>query len=122
MIYEFSTSCLVERRIFLANYQKITYSQNLWWANSLHFQSHGKPFLLHLALPPSRRGILVIGSIGIGRSYLVKYLATNSYILFITVYLNKFLDNKPKGFLIDNSDDMDDSGDIECDLDIVMEA
>jgi len=37
MIYEFNTSCLVERRIFLANYQTITYSQTLWGANSFHF-------------------------------------------------------------------------------------
>jgi len=55
MIYEFNTSLLVERRIFLFS-----------------------------------RGILVIGSIGTGRSYLVKYLATNSYVPFITVFLNKF--------------------------------
>ncbi|TXD33113.1 hypothetical protein FRC98_20820, partial [Lujinxingia vulgaris] len=108
MIYEFNTSCLAERRIFLANYQTITYSQTLRGANSFHFPSHGKPFSLRLALPPPSRGILVIGSIGTGRSYLVKYLATNSYVPFITVFLNKFLDNKPKGFLIDDSDDIDD--------------
>ncbi|MBA0705758.1 hypothetical protein Golax_017919, partial [Gossypium laxum] len=71
----------------------ITYSQTLYGANSFHFPSHGRPFSLRLALSPSR-GILVIGSIGIGRSYLFKYLATNSYIPFITVFLNKFLDNK----------------------------
>jgi len=29
MIYEFNTSCLVERRIFLVNYQTITYSHTL---------------------------------------------------------------------------------------------
>jgi hypothetical protein len=55
----------------------------------------------------------VIGSIGTGRSYLVKYLATNSYIPFIIVFLNKFLDNKPKCFLIDDRDDIDDSDDID---------
>ncbi|KAI8002058.1 Protein Ycf2 [Camellia lanceoleosa] len=53
---------------------------------------------------------------------LVKYLATNSYVPFITVFLNKFLDNKPKGFLIDDididdSDDIDASDDINRDLD-----
>nr|YP_010118405.1 Ycf2 [Pilea plataniflora]YP_010118424.1 Ycf2 [Pilea plataniflora]QQY86017.1 Ycf2 [Pilea plataniflora]QQY86040.1 Ycf2 [Pilea plataniflora] len=104
MNYEFNTSCLAERRIFLAHYQKITYSQTSCGANSFHFPSHGKPFSLRLALPLSR-GILVIGSIGTGRSYLVKYLATNSYVPFITVFLNKFLDNKPKDFIIDDSDD-----------------
>nr|YP_009752624.1 Ycf2 protein [Trichosanthes homophylla]YP_009752642.1 Ycf2 protein [Trichosanthes homophylla]QIT05105.1 Ycf2 protein [Trichosanthes kirilowii]QIT05020.1 Ycf2 protein [Trichosanthes homophylla]QIT05038.1 Ycf2 protein [Trichosanthes homophylla]QIT05123.1 Ycf2 protein [Trichosanthes kirilowii]QJD26338.1 Ycf2 [Trichosanthes kirilowii] len=117
MNYEFNTSCLAERRTFLAHYQTITYSQTSCGANSFHFPSHGKPFSLRLALSPPR-GILVIGSIGTGRSYLVKYLATNSYLPFITVFLNKFLDNKPKGFLIDDSDDIDDSGDIDDSDDI----
>nr|ATL59840.1 Ycf2 [Retiniphyllum pilosum] len=115
MNYEFNTSCLAERRIFLAHYQTITYSQTSCGANSFHFPSHGKPFSLRLALSPSR-AILVIGSIGSGRSYLVKYLATNSYVPFITVFLNKFLDNKPKGFLIDDIN-IDDSDDIDRDLD-----
>nr|YP_009941435.1 hypothetical chloroplast RF21 [Prunus domestica]YP_009941453.1 hypothetical chloroplast RF21 [Prunus domestica]QOC70493.1 hypothetical chloroplast RF21 [Prunus domestica]QOC70511.1 hypothetical chloroplast RF21 [Prunus domestica] len=112
MNYEFNTSCLAERRIFLAHYQTITYSQTSCGANSFHFPSHGKPFSLRLALSLSR-GILVIGSLGTGRSYLVKYLATNSYVPFITVFLNKFLDNKPKGFLVDDSDDINDSDDID---------
>nr|WOC90959.1 hypothetical chloroplast RF21 [Utricularia arenaria]WOC90978.1 hypothetical chloroplast RF21 [Utricularia arenaria] len=129
--YEFNTPCLAERRVFLAHYQTITYSQTSCGTNTFHFPSHGKPFSLRLALSPSR-GILVIGSIGTGRSYLVKYLATNSYVPFITVFLNKFLDNKPK-FLIDEididdsddidasdnidaSDDIDDSDDIDRDL------
>nr|AYP33516.1 hypothetical chloroplast RF21 [Heliconia acuminata] len=123
MNYEFNRSCLAERRIFLAHYQTITYSQTSCGANSFHFPSHGKPFSLRLALSPSR-GILVIGSIGIGRSYLVKYLATNSYVPFITVFPNKFLDDKPKGYLIDDIDiddsddiDIDDSDDIDDDLD-----
>nr|YP_009735601.1 hypothetical chloroplast RF21 [Pterocarya hupehensis]YP_009735622.1 hypothetical chloroplast RF21 [Pterocarya hupehensis]QBG39803.1 hypothetical chloroplast RF21 [Pterocarya hupehensis]QBG39804.1 hypothetical chloroplast RF21 [Pterocarya hupehensis] len=120
MNYEFNTSCLAERRIFLAHYQTITYSQTSCGANRFHFPSHGKPFSLRLALSPSR-GILVIGSIGIGRSYLVKYLAENSYVPFITVFLNKFLDNKPKGFLIDDSDDIGDSDDIDRDLDTELE-
>ncbi|MFQ6658919.1 hypothetical protein Gotur_028004 [Gossypium turneri] len=98
MNYKFNTSCLAERRIFLAHYQTITYSQTSCEANSFHFPSHGKPFSLRLALSPSR-GILMIGSIGTGRSYLFKYLVTNSYVPFITVFLNKFLDNKLKGFL-----------------------
>nr|QXE41220.1 Ycf2 protein [Olea guangxiensis]QXE41239.1 Ycf2 protein [Olea guangxiensis] len=120
--YEFNTSCLAERRVFLAHYQTITYSQTSCGTNTFHFPSHGKPFSLRLALSPSR-GILVIGSIGTGRSYLVKYLATNSYVPFITVFLNKFLDNKPKGFLIDDiniddSDDIDDSDNIDASDDI----
>nr|YP_010532249.1 hypothetical protein RF2 [Ptychosperma macarthurii]YP_010532266.1 hypothetical protein RF2 [Ptychosperma macarthurii]UXX43162.1 hypothetical protein RF2 [Ptychosperma macarthurii]UXX43179.1 hypothetical protein RF2 [Ptychosperma macarthurii] len=113
MNYEFNRSCLAERRIFLAHYQTITYSQTSCGANSFHFPSHGKPFSLRLALSPFR-GILVIGSIGTGRSYLVKYLTTNSYVPFITVFPNKFLDDKPKGYLIDDID-IDDSDDIDID-------
>uniref|UniRef100_UPI0030E4726F Ycf2 n=1 Tax=Hedysarum drobovii TaxID=2906541 RepID=UPI0030E4726F len=101
MNYEFNTSCLAERRIFLAHSQTITDSQTSCGASNLDFPSHGKPFSLRLALPPAR-GILVIGSIGTGRSYLVKHLATNSYVPFITVFLNKFLDDQPKGFHIDD--------------------
>ncbi|KAL3500176.1 hypothetical protein ACH5RR_039269 [Cinchona calisaya] len=101
-------------------YGTITYSQTSCRANSFHFPSHGKPFSLCLALSPSR-GILVIDSIGSGGSSLVKYLATNSYVPFITVFLNKFLDNKPKGFLIDDSDDIDASDDIDRDLDTELE-
>nr|YP_010375038.1 hypothetical protein RF2 [Pontederia hastata]YP_010375056.1 hypothetical protein RF2 [Pontederia hastata]QXU58559.1 hypothetical protein RF2 [Pontederia hastata]QXU58579.1 hypothetical protein RF2 [Pontederia hastata]QXU58645.1 hypothetical protein RF2 [Pontederia hastata]QXU58665.1 hypothetical protein RF2 [Pontederia hastata] len=113
MNYEFNRSCLAERRIFLAHYQTINYSQTSCGANSFHFPSYGKPFSLRLALSPSR-GILVIGSIGTGRSYLVKYLATNSYVPFITVFPNKFLDDKSKGYLIDDID-IDDSDDIDID-------
>nr|UUL98470.1 Ycf2 [Celosia argentea]UUL98490.1 Ycf2 [Celosia argentea] len=113
MNYEFNTSCLAERRVFLAHYQTITYSQTSCGANSFHLPSHGKPFSLRLALSPSR-GILVIGSIGTGRSYLVKYLATNSYVPFITVFLTKFLNNKPKGPPIDISDYIDASDDIDA--------
>nr|YP_010400516.1 hypothetical chloroplast RF21 [Phedimus odontophyllus]YP_010400533.1 Ycf2 protein [Phedimus odontophyllus]YP_010400601.1 hypothetical chloroplast RF21 [Phedimus yangshanicus]UQS79163.1 hypothetical chloroplast RF21 [Phedimus yangshanicus]UQS79180.1 Ycf2 protein [Phedimus yangshanicus]UQS79248.1 hypothetical chloroplast RF21 [Phedimus odontophyllus] len=123
MNYEFNTSCLAERRIFLAHYQTITYSQTPCGVNSFHFPSHEKPFSLRLALSPSR-GILVIGSIGTGRSYLVKYLATNSYVPL--VFLNKFLDNKPKGFLIDDididdSDNIDDSDEIDASDDIDLD-
>ncbi|MBA0754204.1 hypothetical protein Gogos_021366 [Gossypium gossypioides] len=83
MNYEFNTSCLAERRIFFAHYQTITYSQTSCGANSFHFPSRGKPFSLCLALSLSR------------------------------VFLNKFLDNKLKGFLIDDTD-IDDSDDIDA--------
>nr|YP_010230103.1 Ycf2 [Habenaria cruciformis]YP_010230120.1 Ycf2 [Habenaria cruciformis]YP_010230188.1 Ycf2 [Habenaria linearifolia]YP_010230205.1 Ycf2 [Habenaria linearifolia]QST19985.1 Ycf2 [Habenaria cruciformis]QST20002.1 Ycf2 [Habenaria cruciformis]QST20070.1 Ycf2 [Habenaria linearifolia]QST20087.1 Ycf2 [Habenaria linearifolia] len=106
MNYEFNRSCLAERRIFLAHYQTIAYSQTSCGANSFH--SPSPPFSLRLALSPSR-GILVIGSIGTGRSCLVKYLATNSYVPFITVFPNKLLDDKPKGYPIDDIYDSDDT-------------
>nr|YP_010586903.1 Ycf2 protein [Morina chinensis]YP_010586920.1 Ycf2 protein [Morina chinensis]UZZ44988.1 Ycf2 protein [Morina chinensis]UZZ45005.1 Ycf2 protein [Morina chinensis] len=89
MNYKCNTSCLAERRIFLAHYQTITYSQTPCGTNSFDFPSPGKPFSLRLALPPAS-GILVIGSRGTGRSYLVKYLATNSYVPFITVSTDRF--------------------------------
>ncbi|KAL8471335.1 hypothetical protein ACS0TY_028843 [Phlomoides rotata] len=117
--YEFNTSSLGERRVFLAHYQTITYSQTSCGTNTLHFPSHRKPFSLRLALSPSN-GILVIGSIGTVRSYLVKYLATNSYVPFITVFLIKFMDNKPKGFLFDDID-INASDDIDRDLDTELE-
>ena len=62
----------------------------------------------------------MIGSIRTGRSYLVKYLAINSYVPIITVFLNKLLDNKPKGLLFYDID-IDDSDDIDCDLDTELE-
>nr|AMH87587.1 Ycf2 [Syringa meyeri] len=123
--YEFNTSCLAERRVFLANYQTITYSQTSYGTNT--FPSHGKPFSLRLALSPSR-GILVIGSIGTGRSYLVKYLATISYVPFITVFLNKFLNNLSSASLMDTDIDdeeledmVEDAGYIEGEDDIEVE-
>ncbi|KAL8198037.1 hypothetical protein R6Q57_029791 [Mikania cordata] len=54
-----------------------------------------------------------------GRSYLVKYLAKNSYLPFITVFLNKFLDNKSQGFDDIDIDDIDASEDIDASDDIL---
>ncbi|MBA0837942.1 hypothetical protein Goarm_010049 [Gossypium armourianum] len=78
------------------NYETTTYSQTSCGANSFHFPTRGKPFSLHLALSPSR------------------------------VFLNKFLDNKLKGFLIDDididdSDNIDASDAIDRDLDTELE-
>ncbi|KAL8157153.1 hypothetical protein AgCh_002020 [Apium graveolens] len=61
----------------------------------------------------------MIGSIGTRRSYVVKYLATNSHIPFITVFLNKFLDNLSED--IDSSEDIDASDDIDRDLHTELE-
>nr|ATG26936.1 hypothetical chloroplast RF2 [Cyphia elata var. gerrardii]ATG26961.1 hypothetical chloroplast RF2 [Cyphia elata var. gerrardii] len=114
--YEFNTSSLAERRIFLAHYQTITYSQTSSGANSFHLPSHEKPFSLRLTLSPSR-GILVIGSIGLGRSYLVKYLAKNSYLPFITIFLDKFRDTvyRFSDGVYDSDDDDDDDDDDDID-------
>ncbi|MBA0566672.1 hypothetical protein Golob_011468, partial [Gossypium lobatum] len=45
---------------------------------------------------------------------------TNSYVPFITIFLNKFLDNKLKGFLTDDFD-IDVSDAIDRDLDTELE-
>nr|AIN75537.1 hypothetical chloroplast RF21 [Campanula americana] len=83
--YEFDTSFLPEKRIFLALYHTMNYPQT----SSDPVLSRKKPFSLRLSLAPSK-SILVIGSRGIGRSYLVNYLGKNSYLPFITIFLDKF--------------------------------
>nr|YP_009339651.1 hypothetical chloroplast RF2 [Lobelia anceps]YP_009339674.1 hypothetical chloroplast RF2 [Lobelia anceps]APQ39043.1 hypothetical chloroplast RF2 [Lobelia anceps]APQ39068.1 hypothetical chloroplast RF2 [Lobelia anceps] len=115
--YEFDTSSLAERRLFLAHYQTITYAQTPSGANSVHVPSNLQPFSLRLAVTPSR-GILVIGSIGLGRSYLVKYLTKNSYLPFITIFLDKFQDTVFR-FADDDDDDSDASDD---EIDIFIDA
>nr|QWZ47218.1 hypothetical chloroplast RF2 [Cyclocodon parviflorus]QWZ47243.1 hypothetical chloroplast RF2 [Cyclocodon parviflorus] len=128
--YEFNTSCLAEKRIFLAYYQAITYAQTSSGADPFPIPSHRKPFSLRVHLSPSR-GILVIGSIGLGRSYLVNYLAKNSYLPFITILPHKFRDTifrfdddfvDEDGNEKDDSDD-DDDMDFESrnDIEIVRE-
>nr|YP_009241960.1 hypothetical chloroplast RF21 [Sagittaria lichuanensis]AMQ13535.1 hypothetical chloroplast RF21 [Sagittaria lichuanensis] len=88
--YEFNRSCLAELRIFIAHHEKMTYSQAGAMPGSIGFPSSTPkgPHSLRLPLSPSR-GILVIGSRGTGRSYLVKYLATNSYVPFVTIVPDK---------------------------------
>nr|YP_010287005.1 hypothetical protein RF2 [Limnobium laevigatum]YP_010287022.1 hypothetical protein RF2 [Limnobium laevigatum]UKT61085.1 hypothetical protein RF2 [Limnobium laevigatum]UKT61086.1 hypothetical protein RF2 [Limnobium laevigatum] len=116
MNYEFNRSCLAERRIFLAHYQTLTYSKTSYGANS---SSHGKPFSFRVAVSPSR-AILVIGSIGIGRSYLVKSLARNSYVPFITVFPTKFVYGKPKRLM--SMDDIDFDIDVGKDKDMHIDG
>ncbi|KAL6496667.1 Protein Ycf2 [Orobanche hederae] len=98
-----------------------------------HLVDIHKKYLLNYEFNTSclaeRRGDLVIGALGTGRSYLVKYLATNSYLPFITVFMNKFPyqkshfdENIEDNYAIGGSDDIDyideiaDSYDIDCDL------
>nr|UDZ61555.1 hypothetical protein RF2 [Sagittaria guayanensis] len=96
--YEFNKSCLAELRIFIAHHEKMTYSQAGAMPGSIGFPSSTpkRPHSLRFPLPPSR-GILVIGSRGTGRSYLVKYLATNSYVPFVTIVPDK--EENPSGSL-----------------------
>ncbi|CAN0906336.1 Protein Ycf2 [Linum grandiflorum] len=88
------------------------------------FRNLVKPFSLRLALSPSS-GILLIGSLGTGRSYLVKYLAANSYLPLIRVFLNKSTVNQYKFRDLpidedsdeDSDDDSDDAIDVREDID-----
>nr|UDZ61554.1 hypothetical protein RF2 [Sagittaria trifolia] len=103
--YEFNRSCLAELRIFIAHHEKMTYSQAGAMPGSIGFPSSTpkRPHSLRLTLSPSR-GILVIGSRGTGRSYLVKYLATNSYVPFVTIVPDKKETQNtyvPKGYMFD---------------------
>nr|YP_009556132.1 hypothetical protein RF2 [Scaevola taccada]YP_009556156.1 hypothetical protein RF2 [Scaevola taccada]QBC69936.1 hypothetical protein RF2 [Scaevola taccada]QBC69937.1 hypothetical protein RF2 [Scaevola taccada] len=124
MNYEFNTSYLAERRIFTAHYQTLTYLQTSCGANS--FPSREKPFSLRLALS-LHRGILVMGSIGTGRSYLVKYLEKNSYLPFITISLNKVFTDIHNDLFIDFFEDDEDfsnshyEGDIDNDIDDLID-
>ncbi|CAN1359834.1 Protein Ycf2, partial [Linum perenne] len=109
---------LIKRRIFLAHYHTITYSYSKTpcEGDSFHLR---KPFSLRLALSPSS-GILLIGSRGTGRSYLVKYLAENSYLPLFRVFLNKLTIDQSdlpidEGFEDDSDDDSDDAIDVRED-------
>nr|YP_009435887.1 hypothetical chloroplast RF2 [Monopsis flava]YP_009435910.1 hypothetical chloroplast RF2 [Monopsis flava]ATG25976.1 hypothetical chloroplast RF2 [Monopsis flava]ATG26001.1 hypothetical chloroplast RF2 [Monopsis flava] len=106
--YEFNTSCVAERQIFLAFYHTLTYSKTPSEAFSDDVQ---KPFSLRLALAPSR-GILVIGSLGLGRSHLIKYLTKHSNFPVITIFLDKFRDTI---FRIDEREEDDEGYDSDFD-------
>jgi ATP-dependent 26S proteasome regulatory subunit len=90
MNYEFDPFCLVERWVFFAFCQKITSSQILCQTNP---PFHGPPLSLHSGSLLSK-GILLIGPMGTGRSYLVKSIAADSYVPLIKISLNKFLYGK----------------------------
>nr|YP_009437061.1 hypothetical chloroplast RF2 [Grammatotheca bergiana]YP_009437084.1 hypothetical chloroplast RF2 [Grammatotheca bergiana]ATG27436.1 hypothetical chloroplast RF2 [Grammatotheca bergiana]ATG27461.1 hypothetical chloroplast RF2 [Grammatotheca bergiana] len=107
--YEFNTSCLAERRLFLALYQTIGYSQTPSEANSADVQ---KPVSLRLTSCPSR-GILLIGSVGLGRSYLLKYLTKTSFLPVITIFLDKF---EKTVFRFDDTDEDSDGDDSDLPL------
>nr|YP_009243520.1 ycf2 [Pinus armandii]AJT70433.1 ycf2 [Pinus armandii]UDN39188.1 Ycf2 [Pinus armandii]UDN39262.1 Ycf2 [Pinus armandii] len=87
MNYELNPFCLAENRIFLAFYQKITSSQILCQPNPK------MPFSFHSGSLFSK-GILLIGPMGTGRSYLIKSLAADSYVPLIRISLKKLLYGK----------------------------
>nr|YP_009041032.1 Ycf2 [Tetraphis pellucida]AIB08520.1 Ycf2 [Tetraphis pellucida] len=95
--YPFHQFYLAENLIFLSLWRKITSSQMLWQADTskLTFNNfHKKPIPLELRLFSSK-GILLIGSLETGRSYLIKNIATDSFVPLIKISINKLLYNKP---------------------------
>nr|QWW92698.1 hypothetical protein [Tayloria sp. 49123] len=85
---------LAENLVFLASWQKTTSlyipSQIKTYKSTLY----KKPVSLELRLFSSK-GILLIGSLETGRSYLVKNITTNSFVPLIKISINKLLYNKP---------------------------
>nr|YP_010184960.1 Ycf2 [Pseudotsuga brevifolia]QVH34639.1 Ycf2 [Pseudotsuga brevifolia] len=87
MNYEFDQFCLTERWVFLAFCQKITSSQILCQTNPTF---HGNYLSLHSGSLLSK-GILLIGPMKTGRSYLVKSIAADSYVPLIKISLDKLV-------------------------------
>nr|YP_009732773.1 hypothetical chloroplast RF21 [Buxbaumia aphylla]QHU77115.1 hypothetical chloroplast RF21 [Buxbaumia aphylla] len=92
--YSFYQCHLVETLVFLSFWQKTISSQILWQIDSSDLTFYKKPIPLELRVSSSK-GILLIGSLETGRSYLVKDLAANSFVPLIKVSINKLLYNKP---------------------------
>nr|YP_010934949.1 hypothetical chloroplast RF2 [Gastrodia pubilabiata]WKV29268.1 hypothetical chloroplast RF2 [Gastrodia pubilabiata] len=83
-------SILLEKHILLSHFHKITYSQIFCEFN----RSNEKPFSLRLSL--SYKGVLVIGSIGTGLSYFMKYLTNKPVVPLITIFISRFWGYKQK--------------------------
>nr|YP_010471620.1 hypothetical protein RF2 [Gastrodia sp. Jin 38054]UVG40978.1 hypothetical protein RF2 [Gastrodia sp. Jin 38054] len=83
-------SILLEKHILLSHFHKITYSQIFCGFN----RSNEKPFSLRLSL--SYKGVLVIGSIGTGLSYFMKYLKNKPLVPLITIFISRFWGYKQK--------------------------
>jgi len=92
--YPFHQFHLAENLIFLSSWQKTTSLDNPWQIHSLGSTLYKKPIPLELRLFSSK-GILLIGSLETGRSYLIKNIAANSFVPLIKISINKLLYNKP---------------------------
>nr|QFK69571.1 Ycf2 [Pogonatum inflexum] len=92
--YPFRQFYLTEKLIFLSFWQKITSSQKLWQVNNSKVIFHKQPAPLELILSSSK-GILLIGSLETGRSYLIKNIAAKSFVPLMRISVNKLLYNKP---------------------------
>ncbi|CAM6032277.1 unnamed protein product (chloroplast) [Sphagnum compactum] len=92
--FSFHQNDSAEKWISMALWQKVTFPQILWQAETFKLTFHRKPVPLQLRLSPPR-GILLIGSLETGRSYLIKNIAADSFVPLIRISINRLLYNKP---------------------------
>nr|YP_009922657.1 Ycf2 [Wiesnerella denudata]QNA49805.1 Ycf2 [Wiesnerella denudata] len=98
---EFFKKNLINNPLDLANkwivfsfWQKIFFSKILWQRKNFELNFQNIPVPLQFGLSYSK-GILLIGPIETGRSYLIKNLAAESYVPLFKISINKLLYNKP---------------------------
>lgn len=84
----------LENLVFLSFWQTITSLDLSGQFATLKSTFYKKPVPLELRLFSSK-GILLIGSLETGRSYLIKDLAANSFVPLVKISINKLLYNKP---------------------------
>ena len=92
--YPFHKFYLAENLVFFSFWQKMTSLYIPGQFDTLKSTFYKKPVPLELRLFSSK-GILLIGSLETGRSYLVKNIAANSFVPLIKISINKLLYNKP---------------------------
>nr|YP_009943645.1 Ycf2 [Scapania ampliata]QOD95443.1 Ycf2 [Scapania ampliata] len=85
---------LADKWIFFASLQKIISSQTLQQTKDFNPRFQKIPLPLQLGLSCSK-GILLIGPIESGRSYLIKNLAADSSVPLLGISINKLMYNKP---------------------------
>nr|YP_009531770.1 cell division protein [Leiosporoceros dussii]AXZ70883.1 cell division protein [Leiosporoceros dussii] len=85
---------LAEKWILLAFWKRMISSRKLWQTKNLNHNFSRIPVPFQLELFPSK-GILLVGPMEIGRSYLIKNLAADSYVPLIQISISKLLYNKP---------------------------
>nr|YP_010286695.1 Ycf2 [Scapania undulata]UKT60617.1 Ycf2 [Scapania undulata] len=85
---------LADKWIFFASLQKIISSQTLHQTKKFNLRFQKIPLPLQLGLSCSK-GILLIGPIESGRSYLIKNLAADSSVPLLGISINKLMYNKP---------------------------
>nr|QYB18645.1 Ycf2 [Conocephalum conicum] len=85
---------LANKWIILCFWQKILFSKNLLQTKNFKLNVQHIPIPLQFGLSYSK-GLLLIGPIETGRSYLIKNLAAESYVPLFKISINKLLYNKP---------------------------